>query len=238
MILIEDQTNTIQNDEILKALGITEYKAAGDWTLEQCIYPRDRSVSIGRIDKAIIVCEDLQLVDSSMRSEMADYEVGLAKLNPKGEVLSVACLSSVNYHGYSLLRSGTKVRFKQVGSDSALKEEGDLLVEEIAIYDQSVEQDGKTVWPESLKANADVFEEDQLMEEFTFEMAKRILKVRIDEEEGEDLFFNVPFTRFEVTQWQIPENVEVSTVKNRTAIAVVALALVVLATVVYFIFLR
>lgn len=238
MILIEDQANTIQNDDILKALGVTEYKKTGDWSLELCIYPRDRSISIGRIDKAIIVCEDLQLVDSSMTQEMASYESALSKINPKGEVLSVACLSSVNYHGYSLLHSGTKVRFKQLDSDSELKEYGDLLPEEISIYDQAIEQDGKTVWPSSLGSNADLFEEDQLMEEFTFGMAKRILGVRIDEEEGSDLFFNVPFTRFEVSQWDIPETLETHSVKSRSKIGIIVLVVAFFAAIIYFFLLR
>jgi hypothetical protein len=238
MILIDSQGNDIPDVDVLKALGVAEFKKDGDWSLEKCIYPRDRSVSIGRINNTIIVCDDLQLVDSSMTPELATYEAMLSKLAAGGEVLSLACLSSVNYHGYSLVKGGNKLRYKQVNTDGSLSEFGDLVKQEIDIYDQSVERNGKTVWPASLKSDMDVFEEDQLMEEFTFGMAKRLIGLRIDEEEGADLFFKTPFTKYETIRWDLPDSLEDPKVLNKSKSVIVAIALVVLLAISYYIFFR
>ncbi len=238
MILIDGKGNDIQDADILKAMGVVEYKQAGEWSLEKCIYPRDRSVSIGRINNTIIVCDDLQLVDSSMTPELAPYEELLSQLAQEGEVLSLACLSSVNYHGYSLVKSGNKLRYKQVNTDGTLNEFGDLVEQEITIYDQSVEQNGKTVWPASLKSDIDVFEEDQLMEEFTFGMAKRLIGLRLDEEEGADLFFKTPFTRYEPLRWDLPNALDESSPLGKSKAVIVAITLVVLLAISYFVFFR
>ncbi|MCB0762606.1 MAG: hypothetical protein KDC12_13850 [Flavobacteriales bacterium] len=202
LITVNNCGQTVTDDVVLKALGALKYRADGECALEECVYPNDRSVSIGRYNNCLIICDDLQLVDSALDVNPAPYEQGLGELFSQSEILSVACLSAVNFHGYSLFKSPEKIRFKCVDAESPLREWGDLITEELAIYDRAVERDGKTVWPEALKEDADVFEEDQLMEEFTFGVLKRHLGVRLDSEEGEILFFEVPFKRYVVEQWK------------------------------------
>jgi hypothetical protein len=58
----------------------------------------------------------------------------------------------------------------------------------------------------------DFFTEDQLMEDFTFKVAKRRLGIQIDMEDGEDLFQNTEFKVFQIldSKCKIKSNKEVT----------------------------
>jgi hypothetical protein len=61
---------------------------------------------------------------------------------------------------------------------------GEQFEEEQKIYDRSKLVNGQHIW-EFDSLPGDEFKEDQMMEEFTFEVAKRLLGVRIDSDEGD-----------------------------------------------------
>lgn len=77
------------------------------------------------------------------------------------------------------------------------QEYGNHFEEEIEIYKNSYEEDGKLLWKDENDED-DFFTEDQLMEDFTFKIAKRRLGVQIDMEDGEDLFENTEFKVFQL----------------------------------------
>src|SRR5258706_9869852 len=131
-----------------------------------------------------------------MTDEISEVEKSLFRLFPTSEILSVACISTTNYHGYSLIKDGKKLRTKSLNADDGFYFDfGQLIEEEKPIYSKSEILDGKRIWKiEELPD--DIFYEDQMMEDFTFEVAKRLLGVRIDNEEGEELLDNTTFRKY------------------------------------------
>lgn len=203
MILVKDPAGTVPADRLLESLGFKGYDLKGDITLEECIYPRDRSVSIGYYNGCLIICEDYMLTTemettgNARPDQLLKYEQVLTALFPGAEVLTIACHSGVNYHLYALAKDGLRVRYKCISSDTPLIEWGDRLEEEKTIYEDAGMMDGERRFQDPGKKDG-VYEytEDQLMEDFTFGVAKRHLGVRIDRDEGEELNFEIIFQQY------------------------------------------
>jgi hypothetical protein len=169
--------------------------------MENCIYPQDRSISIGYYNHSIIVCDDylltgyLEVTDDP--AALAPYEQVLSSLFPDSEILTVACHGSVNYHLYSLVRNGKKMRFKRVVASGPILEHGRRLEEEEIIYADSRVIEGKRLFDSRWKNNSNhSITEDQLMEDFAFGVAKRHLGVKISSGEEKELMSATPFKKF------------------------------------------
>ena len=190
LIIIENPKNLRDDQAILKAIDSADFKFDRELTLDDCLYPKDGSISIGYYNGNIIISDDYQITNDSLDRaktlELTKQEKGLTTLFPASGIVSVACHSVVNYHAYSLIEKGQKVRLKTISSDNPIKEFGQRTPEENAIYTSSFQKDGKTYWKDETDPD-DHYTEDQLMEQFTFEFAKRRLGVMIDHSEGDEL---------------------------------------------------
>lgn len=198
LIIIESTDTSPSDDQILKALGIKDVKSAEQSTFEECLYPQDGSICIGRYEGNIIISDGYYITEKSLEMprslRMCKEEKNLCKLFPNSEIVTVACHSGINYHGYSLIQNGKKLRLKTI-SDSAKREQyGKRTPEEEKIYSTSFEIKKSSYWREELDPEEDL-SEDQMMEEFTFEMAKRRLGVRLDGPESDELF-SQPFVKY------------------------------------------
>jgi len=168
--------------------------------MDSCIQPGDRSVNIGYYNDNIVICDDylltttLEVTDDPVT--LADYELVLSSLFPGSEVLTVACHSSVNYHLYSLVKDGKRLRFKRIVASGPVLEHGERLKEEETIYAASRVIEGKRFFDSGRQNNTHAVTEDQLMEEFAFGVAKRHLGVKISSGEESTLMFETPFKKF------------------------------------------
>lgn len=196
MIIIQNTSNIRDDATILNALGLKNYQAAGQTTLDQSLYPRDGSYSIGYYKDTVIICDDTQLLfDFTNPFEVTQAEEKLPELFPGAEILAVGCNSVDNMHTYHLLRDGASIRAKAISADFPVLEEGTPFEEEAALYARSEMHNGERVWKYDW-APGENFHENQLMEEFTFGVAKRLLGLRLDQPEGDELLFNTPFNRY------------------------------------------
>ncbi len=199
MIIIENPDNFDDDTSFLKAIGKSNFKFQEEITLEECIYPRDKSISIGRYNGNIIISEDYQITTKTL--EKADNlnltieEENLCKMFPNSEIVTVACHSVVNYHGYSLIKNGQKLRLKVVSSDTPLIEFGLKLKEEEKLYSTSYQKEGANFWKDETDPSEE-YSEDQLMEDFTFGIANRRLGVYLDQIEGDELMEKVRFNKY------------------------------------------
>ncbi|HJR99370.1 MAG TPA: hypothetical protein VJ780_00430 [Flavobacterium sp.] len=212
LIIIENKENYSNENELLKSLGFENFKQKENTTFEEILNPEKNQIGIGYYNGNLIICDGYLLTNKSLEESenlnLADYEKNLVKIFPKSEIITVSCVSSVNFHGYSLIQNGEKKRLKFV--DSEIKYEfGNRFEEENEIYKTSYVEEGNLFWKDENDKD-DSFTEDQLMEDFTFKIAKRRLGVQIDTEEGEDLFENTEFKVFEVN------NILKTTEKNKT----------------------
>lgn len=119
----------------------------------------------------------------------------------------MACHSGVNYHLYSLVKNGQKIRFKKVVHGEAIIEYGDRIEEEQKLYADSKMIDGQRMFKGRFTED-EVYEytEDQLMEDFTFGVAKRHLGVMISTDEDEQLMFETLFKKYTATK--APEKIK------------------------------
>jgi len=199
MIIIENPDNFDDEITILKAIGKSNFKFKEETTLDECIYPRDKSISIGRYNGNIIIIEDYQITTKTLEKadnlNLTAEEENLCKIFPNSEIVTIACHSVVNYHGYSLIKNGQKLRLKVISSDTPLIEFGQKLKEEEKLYSTSYQKEGANFWKDESDPN-EVFSEDQLMEDFTFGIANRRLGVHLDQIEGEELMEKVRFNKY------------------------------------------
>ncbi|MEP0266668.1 hypothetical protein [Dokdonia sp.] len=192
LIIIENKEHFTDEEAVLKAIGKGGYTFDKELTLDACIYPNDGSINIGYYNSNMIISDDYQITTNALERatslQLTKEEKGLTSLFPKAEIVSVACHSVVNYHGYSLIQNGAKKRLKIISSDTPLIEFGEKMEEEQEIYKTSYSRDGKNYWKDTYDPEEELTE-DQLMEEFTFGIAKRRLGVSLDKEDGEELLF-------------------------------------------------
>jgi len=200
MIIVHRPSVLLPEEVLLKHLDFPDLAFRETTIMEDCIYPGDKSVNIGYYNDNIVICEDYLLTTSLEVTDdpvaLAEYEQVLSSLFPGSEVLTVACHSSVNYHLYSLVKDGKRLRFKRIVASSPVLEHGDRLKEEETIYAASRVIDGKRFFESRRQNNTHAVTEDQLMEEFAFGVAKRHLGVKISSGEESRLMFDTPFKKF------------------------------------------
>jgi len=201
MIIVKRPSRAIGDEELLKMLGFTNISFSGDTTFEVCMYPCDKSLNIGHYNDCLIISDDYQLTTSLEMAKdpyaLSDYEKVLTAAYPDTEILTVACHSGVNYHLYSLVKNGQKLRFKKVTDGEPIREYGDRIKEEESIYARSKMIDGQRMFKSPYKDD-EVYDntEDQMMEDFAFGVAKRHLGVMISTGEDEQLMFETPFKKY------------------------------------------
>ena len=199
LIIIENKENFTDESEILKAIGKSDYEFDRELTLDECIYPNDKSINIGYYNGNIIISDDYQLTTNSLETanelNLSKEEKKLVELFPTSEIVTIACHSAVNYHGYSLIENGIKKRLKIISSDEPKMEFGERIEEENKIYEKSYSKDNQNFWKDDADPEEN-FTEDQLMEDFTFGIAKRRLGVLLDHSEGDELMEQVTFKKF------------------------------------------
>lgn len=199
MIIIENPDNFDDDVSVLKAIGKSNYKLKEETTFEECINPRDKSISIGRYNGNIIISEDYQITTKTLERagnlNLTIEEENLCKMFPNSEIVTIACHSVVNYHGYSLIRNGKKMRLKVISSDTPLIEFGQKFKEEEKLYSTSYQKEGANFWKDETDPNEE-YSEDQLMEDFTFGVANRRLGVYLDQKEGEELMEIIRFNKY------------------------------------------
>ena len=201
MIIIHRPFRAVQAEALLRHLNFNDLEFRETTTMENCIYPEDKSISIGYYNDNIIICEDylltghLEVTDDPV--SLAGYEEMLSHLFPDSEILTVACHASVNYHLYSLVKNGEKLRFKRVIASSPILEYGDRLAEEEVIYAESRVIEGKRLFDSRKEDHHNhAITEDQLMEDFAFGVAKRHLGVKISSGEENILMAGTLFRKF------------------------------------------
>src|SRR4030095_428488 len=104
MVIVRQPSSTIPDEELLRKLGFTKFTFSGDTTLEESMYPNDKSLNIGHYNNCLIISDDYQLTTALETSKnpqsLSEYEKVLTELFPDTEILTVACHMAVNYHLY------------------------------------------------------------------------------------------------------------------------------------------
>lgn len=196
MLIIQNTSGVKTAEEVIEKVEHDYYELVGETTLESCINPRDKSIYIGFYKDSIIMTLDAEYVLMSIIEGGGSLEDRLHELNPEGEIMGVFCQSTTNMHGYFLNKNGERIRHKMISFEGPRMEYGERFEEEIEIYkDAKKNKHGVEYWSYGENDN-ERYEENQLMENFTFGVAKRLLGVQLDHLDGDDLMFHVKFKKF------------------------------------------
>jgi hypothetical protein len=200
LVIVKQPSGNIRHEELLEKLGYPGFSFSTELTFDGCMYTSDKSFCIGHYNNCLIISDDYQLTDALDQNRdlgsLTGYEKVLTTLYPDSEVLSVACHSVVNYHVYSLVYKGQKIRYKRCVDGDDLREFGNRLEEEDNLYALSKMIGGQRMFRSPYTKDGEYeYTEDALMEDFTFGVAKRHLNVMISTGEDEELM-NVLFRQY------------------------------------------
>ncbi|MBL7981402.1 MAG: hypothetical protein JNL52_06275 [Flavobacteriales bacterium] len=189
MIIVERPGPNVDDEQLLHELGFASFASLGTETLEGAVESRNAFIGIGRCNGHLIITEGHKLTEKLERTKdpaaLLPYEQTLSRLFPGSEVLSVACHSTSNYAMHSLVKDGVKLRYRRIDCDGKALVHGAPLAEEEPIYARSQMIGGVRMFRGEEPGGAYEYTEDQLMEDFTFEVAKRHLGVRLDRDEAD-----------------------------------------------------
>jgi hypothetical protein len=136
------------------------------------------TISFGFFNNNIIICDSDQLTEHLdgyhlPYEGLASWEKILTDCFSESEILSVACASSVNWHMYSLVKNGKKLRYKCVYHGQNLKEFGSRFEEEESIYARSAIINGERLFKSDFKPNGEYEYKEDLMFNTVFRKYKQ-----------------------------------------------------------------
>jgi hypothetical protein len=182
---LREETNI---ESILKSIGYDDLEKIDDMPFDSVIYPDGNDIYIGIYKgNLIITAQELPLYFIDLESN--EIEKRFIKLFPDAEICALSLNSTINHWAFSVIQNGKKVRTKA----------GDINSGTIIDFGQSLEEELQLLSGSRLNAkgqreyniidSGEFDREDQVGEEFVFEIAKRYLDERLDKDE--DLFETV-----------------------------------------------
>ena len=144
--------------------------------------PPEGQVFIGAFNGCVLICAQ-EIAYESMQYDVAPTEQILSEIYPDTEIASFWLLSGTNSWGYSIVKNGQKIRLRAGNVqelDGLEMESGTPLPEEEELFAHSILTEGGS---RRYKLDGDTdyeYEEEQVGENFVFEVAGRYLGCRFD----------------------------------------------------------
>lgn len=80
LIIVQHPEPAVPELELLRQLVFGSVKLLGTWTLEEGLYPRDKSLSIGSYNDCLVLADDYQLTDALEATQSPGQLVATRKL--------------------------------------------------------------------------------------------------------------------------------------------------------------
>jgi hypothetical protein len=180
--ILIDTLETKPFEDILTKIGFTGLEKTQDLSLDSVIYPKDKYVYIGFYKGNLIIsAQYLPFYFLDRGSNIVERKV--VELFPGTEICALSLSSTINHWGFAIIKDGKKIRLKGGVADSGtVMDIGEPVKEELPLLSRSRLNDkGKREY--ILQDGGDVFQEDQVGEEFIFELFKRYTGDRLDHDE-------------------------------------------------------
>lgn len=176
--LIINNPKTIDFTSFLKQLGFSKVKAIADKNFESVINPRGNKVYLGTYKNNLIICSQ-ELSETFFKDEsVSEIEKVLMEKFPESEICAITLNSVVNEWGYAILKNNEKIRFRAGSHETGtVFNEGEILPEEKQLFSQSkLDGKGNRIY----ELDGEEFTEDQVGENFVFEIVSRYFGERLD----------------------------------------------------------
>lgn len=185
--IIINSEKEVNDKVLLAALGFPKVRTIAPKPFETAMHPKKRIIYMGRYKGNLLICTmDLPL--SFLERSVSKGEKILNDYFPDAEIAAVILHSTVNLWGYSMSKNGEKLRVRGGNAENGtMINYGDPLKEEKALLAASrLDENGKRVYAFD-EIPGELLTEDQVGEEFVFELWKRYFGERLDA--ADDLLF-------------------------------------------------
>lgn len=170
----------IANEQILKTLGLKGLSQKKDTVLDDFISSRSNYTCIGYYNDFLIVY-NWKIPEKVIEKNNTDIEKQIINLFPNSEICFVALVSTVNFWGYKVINNGKLIRHRAGSADDGTYFDfGEVLDEEKDLLSKSIiDENGIRTY--KFDHDDDLLSEDQVGEEFVFNVCSRYLRVPLDE---------------------------------------------------------
>lgn len=181
-IIISAITEGDNFEGILNGIGYTGLEKIDSLPLDSAIYPEEKEVFIGFYKgNLIIAAQTLPLYFLDLEPNVIEQRV--FRLFPEAEICALSLFSTINHWGFSIIKQGKRIRRKGGNMDmGTLFDVGQPVEEELALLAKSkVNPKGERIY--YLEDGEGPYREDQVGENFIFELFKRYTGNRLDEDD-------------------------------------------------------
>ena len=201
-IIINSDKPFIERD-LLNDLGFYNLKEIDKEPYEVAMNPVSGKVFIGKYEENIFICSQ-NLPYTFLEKNISQGEIVLSKYFPHDEICALVLNSGVNLWGYSVSKNKQKIRVRSGDSDQGtFLDQGDPLEQEIRLLRKSKRlKNGKRIYLFEEYPN-ETFEEDQVGENYVFELASRYIHQDLDK--ADDLLFETELNGYEFSDSKLIE---------------------------------
>jgi hypothetical protein len=195
-ILIKPATD-ISHEALLQTLEFTNFTKIDDEPYDVAIYPDKGKIFIGNYNDTLIISE-FNLPQQFCSEELSDTEKKLINIFPGSEIAAVVLHSGTNYWGYSIVKDGKKIRARMGDADNGTTlDYGEPVEEELELLSKSRLNDiGQRQY--FLNDNPDEpYSEDQVGENFVFEIYKRYTGESLDN--NDEFLFETNLSGYQIS---------------------------------------
>jgi len=170
---------------IRKALGQDSCSNAESHHMN--IYPDAGKLVIGAFENGAFIA-DQDIIDQLEKGDDSYCKQALSFF-PGGGLLALGLHSVVNYSAFAYYKNGQLVRsFACAADPGMIREEGEMLPEEIKQHEGSFERDGTRLFPRKFDERTVEFTIDSIGDDLVFDLSARPLGLRFDRLDTEDIF--------------------------------------------------
>jgi hypothetical protein len=178
--IIINKPTQIDNETLLKELGLKNLTKIEDESFETAINPDDYKVYIGKYKDNLLICVP-EIPMEFFEDNETQTERTLNRIFPDSEICSIMLHSAVNLWGYSITQNGKKIRARAGSSEEGtFVELGEPLDEEKELLSKSkLDEDGNRIYVFNDFPD-EPLTEDQVGENFVFSICKRYFDEELD----------------------------------------------------------
>lgn len=205
-IIINTLPEEVDIEAIIRSLGYNDLEKINDISFDSAIYPAEGEIYTGVYKgNLIITAQELPLYFLDVDSN--EIEKRLIRLFPDGEICALSLNNTINHWAFSVVQNGKKLRAKAGDMNSGtIVDSGQPLVEELELLAGSrLNQNGQREY--NVTPDGEFDREDQLGEEFVFELSKRYLVERLDED---DELFETTFWGYRYKSFSGPSLIDLA----------------------------
>ena len=198
-IIIVNKPTKVDNEKLLRDLGIKRFIKTDDTTFENTIGLFTNKIYIGEYKDNLIIYE-WTLPDKIIQNNDTESEKLLVRKFPNSEICIIKLVSNVNFWGYKIINKGRIIRHRAGDGDKGTYiDSGAPLEEEIPLLNKSsIDGDGNKFYKFDEQPD-ELFSEDQVGENFVFEICKRYFGETLDT--ADELLYNTIFIGYQKKAW-------------------------------------